>query len=46
VNLNLNDDERRAVAEYIDDSVDPLRSIVARWKVALTREGRVPYGYE
>jgi hypothetical protein len=44
--LNLNEDERRVVAEYIDDSVEPLRGIVARWKSALTREGRIPYGYE
>ena len=44
--LGLNDEERRAVEEYKDDSVEPLRSIVARWDEAVERGGRVPFVVE
>src|SRR5258706_16133772 len=41
--LKLNEEERRAVDEYIDDEVEPLKSIMARWKSALNQKGRVPF---
>jgi hypothetical protein len=44
--LNLNSEERTAVEEYVDDSEDPLRGILARWKTALESAGRVPFGKE
>jgi len=42
--LNLNAEEQKAVDEYIDDEVEPLRSVMARWKAALNKKGRVPFG--
>ena len=39
--LNLNDDERRAVEEYADDDVEPLKSIMRRWKEAWVKKGRI-----
>ncbi len=42
--LGLNDVERMAVENYVDDSTEPLRGIVARWKQALAQKGRVPFG--
>ena len=44
--LGLNAEERRAVEEYEDDSVEPLQSIVARWDETLERRGRVPFVVE
>jgi hypothetical protein len=41
--LNLNEEERRTVAEYVDDSVEPLQTIVRRWADALDKKGRVPW---
>jgi hypothetical protein len=41
--LNLSASEIAAVDEYVDDSVDPLRSIVDRWIRALDEKGRVPW---
>jgi hypothetical protein len=41
--LKLNEEERRAVDEYVDDEVEPLKSIMARWKSALDKKGRVPF---
>jgi hypothetical protein len=41
--LSLTAEEQIAVAEYIDDSVEPLRSIVERWTRALEEKGRVPF---
>lgn len=41
--LKLNDEERRAVDEYVDDRVEPLKGIMARWKSALDEKGRVPF---
>ena len=41
--LALTEEESRAFAEYIDDSVEPLRGIMSRWEEALNRKGRVPY---
>ena len=41
--LALNDTERKAKEEYVDDSIEPLRSIMDRWKLALNKKGRVPY---
>jgi len=37
------EEERRAIEEYIDDSVEPLRGVMERWEEALNRKGRVPY---
>lgn len=42
--LKLTDAERQAFEAYVDDSVEPLRSVVERWKRAVEAEGRVPYG--
>lgn len=44
--LQLTTDEREAVEKYEDDSVEPLRGILARWGDAVEREGRVPYNVE
>jgi hypothetical protein len=41
--LNLNEEEQKALDEYIDDSVEPLKSIIKRWEKALNRKGRVAY---
>jgi hypothetical protein len=41
--LQLNYEQRDAVDEYIDDEVEPLRSINIRWLKALNEKGRVPY---
>jgi len=41
--LKLNVKERRAIDEYVDDRVEPLKSIMARWKSALNEKGRVPF---
>ena len=41
--LGLSPDERRAVEEYQDDSVEPLLSIVERWKETLQAKGRIPW---
>lgn len=41
--LKLTDEEREAVEDYVDDSVEPLRGIVGRWRAALESEGRIPY---
>ena len=41
--LDLNQEEQEALDEYIDDSVDPLKSINERWVKALNKKGRVPY---
>ncbi len=42
--LKLTKEEGKAVDEYIDDFEEPLKSIVARWEVALTEKGRIPLG--
>jgi hypothetical protein len=41
--LKLTEEECKAVEEYIDDSVEPLRGVMERWEQALNRKGRVPY---
>jgi hypothetical protein len=41
--LTLTAEERAAFDEYTDDSVDPLRGVMARWEEALDRKGRVPH---
>lgn len=41
--LALNPKEQEALDEYIDDSVDPLKSINERWVKALSKKGRLPY---
>ena len=42
--LKLTPEETDAVDEYVDDFVEPLKSIVARWKQALEKKGRIPLG--
>jgi hypothetical protein len=42
--LSLSPEEREVVELYGDDSVEPLRSICARWRAAVEAEGRIPYG--
>jgi hypothetical protein len=41
--LTPSEEERQAIEEYIDDSVEPLRGVMERWEEALNRKGRVPY---
>ncbi len=41
--LGLTTEEARSVDEYVDDSVEPLQSIMERWRSALERRGRVPF---
>ena len=41
--LGLSPEERRAVEEYENDSVEPLEGIMERWKLALNEKGRIPY---
>jgi hypothetical protein len=41
--LGLSHAERVVVEEYIDDSVEPLRGICARWSQAVDAKGRVPF---
>ncbi len=41
--LQLTDDERVAIEEYVDDSIEPLRSICERWFTALEQKGRIPW---
>jgi hypothetical protein len=41
--LNLSDDERVVVEEYVDDEAEPLRSICAQWRQAVEAKGRIPY---
>jgi len=41
--LKLNDEERIAVEDYMDDSIEPLKSICARWKAAEESKGRIPW---
>ena len=41
--LDLSQMERKVVDEFIDDSIEPLRGIMARWEAALNLKGRVPY---
>lgn len=41
--LNLTSKESKAVDEYIDDTVEPLKSINIRWITALNKKGRVPF---
>jgi ABC-type proline/glycine betaine transport system substrate-binding protein len=42
--LGLTDAERTAVEEYVDDWVEPLKSIMKRWVDALDAKGRIPFG--
>ena len=42
--LNLTPEETRAVDDYVDDFVEPLKSIVARWKHTVENKGRIPLG--
>ena len=41
--LSLDQNEQRAVEDYEDDSVEPLKSINRRWERALIKKGRVPF---
>lgn len=41
--LNLSTEEQRAVDEYIDDEIEPLKGINERWVRALNKKGRVPF---
>lgn len=41
--LELSSEEQEAVEEYVDDGVEPLKSIVQRWCEALNRKGRIPF---
>jgi hypothetical protein len=46
--LGLDSEEQKIVEEFIDDQVDPLKSIMLRWELALEEKGRIvwPEGYE
>jgi rRNA maturation protein Nop10 len=39
--LALTPEEQKTVEDYVDDSVEPLRSINERWEAALARKGRI-----
>jgi hypothetical protein len=41
--LKLSAEEQRAVDEYIDDEVEPLKGINERWVNALNAKGRIPF---
>ena len=41
--LKLSADEQRAVDEYVDDGVEPLKGINERWVNALNTKGRIPF---
>ncbi len=41
--LNLNAEERKIVEDFVDDSVEPLRSICERWIKELEKKGRIPW---
>lgn len=41
--LQLKDSEQKALDEYIDDTVEPLKSINKRWVEALNEKGRMPF---
>ena len=40
--LELSPEEQQALDDYIDDSVDPLKSVNERWVKALEKKGRIP----
>ncbi len=42
--LKLTDAERKLVEQYVDDSKEPLKGIMARWERALNAKGRIPVG--
>ncbi|MDD5272617.1 MAG: hypothetical protein PHU14_07860 [Methylovulum sp.] len=41
--LKLTPEEQHAVDAYIDDEIEPLKSINERWAQALDEKGRVPF---
>jgi hypothetical protein len=41
--LHLTPEEKKAREDYIDDSVEPLKGIMERWKAALRERGRIPF---
>jgi ankyrin repeat protein len=41
--LQLSPEESQALDEYVDDSKEPLRSVMERWKSALEEKGRIPF---
>jgi hypothetical protein len=41
--LKLNSEERKAVEEYIDDSVEPLLGITRRWEAVVKAADRIPF---
>lgn len=41
--LILTDEEKEAFDDYIDDSAEPLKGIVDRWRAALEKKGRIPF---
>ena len=41
--LDLNDAERESVEQYVDDTIEPLRSITKRWETVLNAKGRIPF---
>ena len=41
--LELDAEEKQALDEYEDDSVEPLAGVIRRWVKALHRKGRIPF---
>lgn len=41
--LKLSETEKKALDDYVDDSVPPLSGIMQRWKDALHQKGRIPF---
>ena len=42
--LELSDEEKVALEEYVDDTEEPLKGVIERWTQKLTRKGRIPFG--
>ena len=41
--LELTSEEAKALDGYVDDSEEPLQSVMRRWREALTQKGRIPW---
>lgn len=41
--LKLTASEQTALDEYIDDTEEPLKSVIERWSVCLNQKGRLPF---
>lgn len=44
--LNLSLEEQRALDDYMDDTVEPMKGINERWEKALNQKGRIPFEFK